>query len=473
MVLKTGNNGAALTIGDLETSNYQIQASGKMFEILSSKLYTDKIMAPIRELICNAYDAHKMVGNESKHIEVHIPTNIKPEFAVRDFGPGLSMEEMRNLYTTYGASDKADSNDFIGCLGLGSKSPFAYTDTFTVTSRHKGKKFLFCCSMSGGCPNITGMEADSDKQPDGLEVRFTVNMGDFLNFEKSVERFAEFFCAPIESIKDGVRKTLNPRDVDWGKYDVAVIQDVQVGEIGVVMGGVLYSCNVPSHSSVSPLTKEQYNDVLDAVRCLGYRKRFFIKAPLGAVDIAASREHCEMTARTSSFVMTKLYDFISAVENDTLATLKAKKLPTLKFFCEWDAALRNFEFLCNNNLNKAIRNFLSTTGLCVHANDPTSMPILDTVLHVAVYKPSNQRRRAFYTHFDNEANFKALNGSRLRVGRLSSTVTELCSERVLVIDVSAKAKAKFMLPKDVHDLYQRVTDFFLIDQTQQTLVQVM
>ena len=30
---------------------------------------------------------------------------------------------MEELYTTYGASNKNDSNDFTGCLGLGSKSP--------------------------------------------------------------------------------------------------------------------------------------------------------------------------------------------------------------------------------------------------------------------------------------------------------------------------------------------------------------
>ena len=101
-------------IGDVTNSEYKILANEKMFSILSSKLYTDKIMAPIRELLCNAYDAHIAAGIPDTTLEVHMPSAGKQEFRIRDFGTGLSAEDMLELYTTYGASTKNLSNDFIG-----------------------------------------------------------------------------------------------------------------------------------------------------------------------------------------------------------------------------------------------------------------------------------------------------------------------------------------------------------------------
>ena len=43
---------------------FRIEASSKAFEILANNLYKDKILAVIRELCCNAYDAQVESGNE-------------------------------------------------------------------------------------------------------------------------------------------------------------------------------------------------------------------------------------------------------------------------------------------------------------------------------------------------------------------------------------------------------------------------
>ena len=119
---------------ELDSSNqFSIAQTSKMFKILSDSLYSDKVMAVIRELSTNANDAHIAAGNRNP-FKVTLPTQTNPNFTVRDYGTGLSQEDMEELYTTYGASNKNDSNDFTGCLGLGSKSPFAYTKSFTTTS---------------------------------------------------------------------------------------------------------------------------------------------------------------------------------------------------------------------------------------------------------------------------------------------------------------------------------------------------
>ena len=117
-----------------QTSNFKIDATAKAFAILSDSLYSNKIKAVVREISTNAYDAHVAAGCPDKPFYVQIPTKLDTTFAVRDYGTGLSHDDCFGLYTTYFRSDKTDSNKAVGCLGLGSKSPFAYTDQFLVES---------------------------------------------------------------------------------------------------------------------------------------------------------------------------------------------------------------------------------------------------------------------------------------------------------------------------------------------------
>jgi len=86
--------------GEFKTSGFKIQTNSKAFEILSSNIYTHKERAVIREISCNARDAHIAAGHNDP-IKVHLPTKLEPWFTVRDFGIGLSDEDVRNIFTTY------------------------------------------------------------------------------------------------------------------------------------------------------------------------------------------------------------------------------------------------------------------------------------------------------------------------------------------------------------------------------------
>ena len=94
-------------------STFNIQTSAHAFEILSSGLYTDAITAIVRELSCNAYDSHVAAGNQSKPFDIHIPSRMEPCFSIRDYGTGLSHEDIIGVYTTY----------FQSCLLYTSPSP--------------------------------------------------------------------------------------------------------------------------------------------------------------------------------------------------------------------------------------------------------------------------------------------------------------------------------------------------------------
>ncbi len=109
----------------------------KIVGILTSDLYKNKPGAVVRELSTNCLDAHRMIDSEEK-FTIQIPTTYNNNFLViRDYGPGLSREDMVNLYSKYGKSTKDQVNDFTGCLGLGSKSPLSICSNFMVTSYHE------------------------------------------------------------------------------------------------------------------------------------------------------------------------------------------------------------------------------------------------------------------------------------------------------------------------------------------------
>ena len=130
-------------VGTFTESSFGISSSEDLvyiFDILRSKLYSNKIAAVIREYSTNAADANTECGKKEKPVVITAPTRLAPEFKVRDYGFGLTEDQIRNVYCMYGKSTKRDSNEYTGQLGLGSKSGFAYGDSFSIVSYNDGVK---------------------------------------------------------------------------------------------------------------------------------------------------------------------------------------------------------------------------------------------------------------------------------------------------------------------------------------------
>src|SRR5690606_13699946 len=103
--------------------------------------------------------------------------------------------------------DKKTSNDYTGCLGLGSKCPFAYTDHFTVTSYWNGQKRMYNAHLSNGFPAMTIFSDDNGNpivyetdEPNGLEVSIAVKASDFEEFANTAKKLYVFFKMPLEII---------------------------------------------------------------------------------------------------------------------------------------------------------------------------------------------------------------------------------------------------------------------------------
>src|SRR5688572_5220957 len=90
-------------------SNFQIETNALSFQILSADLYSDRIGSLTREQTTNCADDHRLI-RQARPFDVHLPNNFEDVISVRDYGPGLSQEEIIDIYAVYFKSSKRDSN---------------------------------------------------------------------------------------------------------------------------------------------------------------------------------------------------------------------------------------------------------------------------------------------------------------------------------------------------------------------------
>lgn len=310
-----------------------IQNSAHMFRLLSDKLYSDKPMAVIRELGANAYDAHIAAGTQDKPFEVHLPNAFEPFFSIRDFGIGLDEEDVKHLYMTYGQSTKSDSNNFVGAFGLGSKSPFAYVDQFTVTSYYNGTKRVFSAFINQkGVPSITKLSDETTDEPNGLEIHMPVEASDFSAFASRAKTiFHRFPVLPVLTGNSSVDLTQVKYVLEGANYK---LRDEEVSYYNrnkccyAIQGVVAYPINLENFGAIT-LTDIQK-------RLLG-NMPLDITFPMGSLDIAPSREQLSYDKRTQEAIVAALNVLIADVPVQALKTLAdAKTLwEAKKLYGEW------------------------------------------------------------------------------------------------------------------------------------------
>ena len=289
--MKLSVDGAsAQTAGVLEKSQARIKMSAHAFSILADGLYTNKIEAVLREVGCNARDAHVEAGKSDLPIEVRLPTPLDCQFWIKDWGIGLDRDQVMNMYLTFFESTKSDSDDFVGAFGLGSKSPFAYTDSFTVTAAKGGIKRVFTVYKEQGIPQCVLLheEAAPADWQNGLQVGFPVNPKDVGTFQATAERvFAHWDLRPVVLGAELDFASRTP------KMLTATCGRDPAGEAAIVMGGVRYP--LPELQGWEDAVPEELRQVV---------ARFInnihpsIRVPIGTVSVTPSRESLSLDDST-------------------------------------------------------------------------------------------------------------------------------------------------------------------------------
>ena len=303
-----------------DESSFTIRNSPAAFEILSAGIYTDGIAAVIRELSCNAFDAHVEAGKADEPFEIHLPNKLEPWLSIKDNGIGLSDTNVRGLYTTYFLSTKEGTNEQIGEKGLGSKSPFAYSDTFDVISRFEGIMQMYTVYLNEQrMPTITKMgDAIATDESNGLEVKITIKEEDFYEFAETTAKILKYF--PVRpTIKGSARFEFDnlPEDRYEGDgYFTSRGDRWASDKFTAVMGNVPYRVDT---DKVNKLLTGAEREFLNAYKIVA----FF---PLGDLATAASREEIQYGKRSVSNLVDMIkkarVDFLQRTDEDMVEMTK-------------------------------------------------------------------------------------------------------------------------------------------------------
>lgn len=180
---------------EMKSKSFGIGDASAIIDILRNRMYSMPIQTLVQEYICNARDAMIEANTlGTKKIKITAPTKLACQFRVRDFGVGLSEQRVNEVFTLYGNSTKRNTNGQIGGYGLGAKSAWAYTDSFTVVSFFDGVKTTYLCHV--GRDNVGSMDClnkEKTNEANGVEIIVTVKPDDIAKFTDAVNRCLNFW----------------------------------------------------------------------------------------------------------------------------------------------------------------------------------------------------------------------------------------------------------------------------------------
>lgn len=283
-------------VGVMKTARATVKASAKVFDMFATQTYSDVYGAIVRELTANAIDAHTAAGKNETPVKIWLPDDIDPYFRVTDQGIGMSEEFMLGQFMAYtDGSTKDQSNDQIGGFGIGSKSPFAYTDQFVVTSTFEGVRSTYSVFKDvDGIPSIAMLDQCSTDDANGVEVSFPVDELDFHKFYAAADRIIPYFTPLPHVVNRHIEAVAYDQEgTGWG-----IINGTRT--LAVVMGGVRYK--VESHSISDHILKECGVDLY---------------LPIGEVSITPSRESLLYNEPTKA----RIIEALDAIVDEVVASM--------------------------------------------------------------------------------------------------------------------------------------------------------
>jgi hypothetical protein len=306
--------------------------------------YSNTRLAVVREISANALDANAE-ANATRPIEVKLPTSMNPTFAVRDFGGGLSQEDVFGLYSKYGKSTKRTSNNYIGAFGIGKFAPLSYGDNFTCVSYHNGVKTSYNVFVDeNDDTKITKLFEEPSNEPTGLSIEVAVAEDDRNEFRNVAQNFFRFFSdsdmpkfiGVEEDFIQTPKKVLSSKTDEWFFAEDDNRHGYNHYYSHILMGRVAYAID-PNAINVSNFVSNA--ESCNIIRQLLQQSNFYFRAPIGSVRLHHSRESLEYNKATQKEICAILYKVSQDIQ-----TIAKEKLADSEDL--WDAK-RNYAKVIN------------------------------------------------------------------------------------------------------------------------------
>lgn len=282
-MIPTEQKNHVLSHGSIREVACTIAVNAEAFNRLQKSLYSNPILAVIRELSTNAADAHREAG-QTRPFDVQLPTLLDKTFCIRDYGVSMSPEFIENVYCSFFSSTKRHSNDYVGMIGIGAQSVFAYTEMYWLIAYYNGRKYTYVGRISEKrTPGYSFFgETDTD-EPNGIEISFTVNDADINRFTQEASAFYRHWAVK-PNFTGGQIKTPE-EEIFYEDNEVKIWRDKDRPYVSqqdyVLMGNVAYP--------ISRIIQNNSHNTL-------------VKANIGDIDITTSRESVELTDKTKNYL---------------------------------------------------------------------------------------------------------------------------------------------------------------------------
>lgn len=301
---------------EFASHSFGIKESGlaHIFNVLRNQLYSNKVLAVVREYSCNAFDAHIETGKKDTPIKVTVPNILCSYFKVRDYGRGLTEKEIAEIYAMYGESTKRGTNEQIGQLGLGCKSAFAYGDNFVIHSFVDGTETTYNAFIDPSeIGTISKMEEKKTNQENGIEIIIPVKKDDYKEFIDTVTDFFKYWevLPKFEGISDEhLKNMVLDKSIETDDWFV----DNTSNDSHAIMGNISY-----------PISNYNLNlDYSDPI-CKLLSAGIIINFKIGDLDISASREQLQYSESTKDTLLKRakgIVDELPDVMSDVFASCK-------------------------------------------------------------------------------------------------------------------------------------------------------
>lgn len=286
-------------VGEDVEMSLDLASTAHMMSIFTD-MYEDPIMAITREYSTNGLDAQR-AANFTGPIEITLPTALAATWRCRDFGDGLDAEDIRDIYSKYGASTKRATNDAVGMLGIGCKSALTYTDQFTVVGIKDGVKTIVSVSRNAdGSGVMKVLEAAPTDEPSGVEIQVPAKRGD--DFEKAARYFFGFWEAGTVKVNGKAPEALT----GYALTDSLLVCENSLETDVIVMG------NVPYPAKLELIEEGGRYDYRTHSRRA--EKHIVARVPIGAVTFTPSREALMQTKTTGECIARIKDEFALAIK---------------------------------------------------------------------------------------------------------------------------------------------------------------
>jgi histidine kinase/DNA gyrase B/HSP90-like ATPase len=314
---------------DVETSkNFAKESFGLgdprvIQELLSSKIYSRPKYIIVQEVACNARDANREAGRADVPIEIKLPNRLDNNLIIADSGPGISPERMSNVFLLYGNSTKRSSDKLTGGFGIGAKTPFTYTDTFTIVTvtddedgRHKRTYIAY--KADGGFAKMSLVSTEETDEETGTAICFAVENKDFNDFIGAARQIFKYW-----KVKPTIKGVPN-----WAWED----QKVVLSGPGWELEETSYSYGRKSSTTVL-VDRIPYSVRLDSVFKNSpnhLHRRAFEELSLrlyfevGDISVSATREDLDYTDKTIAAIKAVLDRVVKQLEKKAISVINGE-----------------------------------------------------------------------------------------------------------------------------------------------------